>query len=235
MTPQKPFQKIKYFLLYQQVGWLTSYPALCLTKKKSERAQRGNRSTDKPFFIINMPANCLDSLIRAVEILMDINTIAPLPLNNTDADGPLDLSGAATKAERERLVKQYNEATTGVFPVFDDYTPKKPAAAAAEGEEEEEEEEEEEVSSDSEYDEEEEVGGSPKDPDSGEEEAYMRGEEVRDGEEEDDDEVMVEVQESSGSSGESEEEEEEQTTPPPPPPPPVLEKGRMKGKKMCIR
>lgn len=58
----------------------SSYLALTITKRKSERALKSARSSATPYFTLQIPVRCLDALIVCIEIHMERNGMKPLNL-----------------------------------------------------------------------------------------------------------------------------------------------------------
>ena len=93
-------------------GGMSTYPAVTVTKKKSSVGSR--KVNEKDFFINQIPVRRLPHVIRALEFLMAINNIEPLPLKHIEEKEFMLGIKKSKHRSRKRLdrIKEYNKMLT---------------------------------------------------------------------------------------------------------------------------
>ncbi len=112
---KKIYQFSGFSAFIQDVSYLDNnkqiitYTALTITKPKSESAKNSPKNKNKKnYFELNIAISNLEAFIIALEVLMQVNSIKPLPVDDETADDDLgigDLMRAGSRKRKTRLSK----------------------------------------------------------------------------------------------------------------------------------
>jgi hypothetical protein len=104
------FQDYCFFIqdapLKKESGNVSTYSALTMTKKKSEKSLKNSRAGDKKYYELSIPVSYLSNLIHAIEVGMYINKMKPLPLTAMPNLAPID--SLLTPSPIIQKVQQHN-------------------------------------------------------------------------------------------------------------------------------